>query len=101
MRNIPLAVVPSQSISVQVDQTRYVLRVFPIVGAMAVDIQRNGVTILTGVRALAGEPLIRFPYLEEGNFIFVTVGDELPDWRSFGSSQQLVYLTVAEVAALS
>jgi hypothetical protein len=100
MRNIPLAIVPNQSVSVTVDNTRYVIRVFSVVGVMAVDIERNAVSILKGSRALAGEPLIPYAYLEEGNFIFVTVNDQLPDWREFGVSQQLVYLTAAEVEAL-
>lgn len=100
MRVIPLAAVPNQSFSVRLDDTRMVLRIKEANGVMVADFERAGEQILLGARALAGECIIPYHYLEEGNFIFLTLNDELPAWQSFGVSQSLVYITAAEVAAL-
>lgn len=100
MRNIPLAAIANQELSVRLDDERLVLRLKEARGVMVADLDRDGVRIISGVRVLAGEPIIPYRYLESGNFLLTTVNDELPDWRKFASTQRLVYLTVAEVDAL-
>lgn len=67
---------------------------------MFADISRDGSVLLTGVRVLAGEPLIPYRYLEDGNFIFITANDEMPFWSEFGNSQVLVYLSKEEIDAV-
>lgn len=98
MRTIPITAVPNQSLSVQLDNLRYVLRIKEASGVMVADVERDSVTIITGTRVLAGELIIPYHYLEVGNFIILTVNDELPDWRSFGVSQTLIYLEAADLA---
>lgn len=100
MRTIPTAAVPNQSLSVRVDETRLVLRLKEANGVMVADLERDNETIILGTRVLAGEPIIPYRYLEQGNFLILTINDELPDWNLFGISQTLVYLTAAEVDAL-
>lgn len=100
MRTIPLSATPNQRLSVRLDDTRIVLTLKDTGGAMVADLERAGVLILSGSRVLAGEPIIPYRYIEEGNFIVLTVGDVLPDWREFGISQRLIYITKAEVDAL-
>lgn len=100
MRIVPLAAVPNQSFSVRLDDTRMVLRIKEANGVTVADLERAGTVVLLGTRALAGECVIPYHYLEEGNFIFLTLNDELPDWRLFGVSQSLIYITAAEVIAL-
>lgn len=100
MRNIPIAAVPNQSLSVRLDDTRLVLRLKAARGVMVADLERDGVTVILGTRVLAGEPIIPYRYLETGNFMLNTVNGALPDWRQFGVSQSLVYITAAEVGAL-
>lgn len=100
MRLVPVAAVPNQSFTVRLDDTRMVLRLKDADGIMVADFERNGETVLLGTRVLAGECIIPYRYLEQGNFIFLTLNDELPDWRSFGVSQNLIYITAAEVEAL-
>jgi len=100
MRSLNLSTVPSQSFSVRLDDIRWVLRFKEAAGIMAVDIEKDGETILTGSRVLAGEPLIPFRRLEAGNFVLLTLNDALPDWRQFGNTQTLVYLTAAETEAI-
>jgi len=50
--------------------------------------------------AKTGTPLIPYRYLENGNFVFTTDGELEPYFELFNVSQQLVYLTLAEVEAL-
>lgn len=101
MRNIPITPVPSQSLSIRVDDQRVVLRLKEANGVMVADVERDNVTVILGTRVLAGEPIIPYRYLQSGNFLVLTIDDELPDWREFGSTQSLVYLTIDEVAALN
>lgn len=99
MAVLTLEQTPAQSLSFVVGSTRIDLRLFdlgPDFG-MAADVSVDGDLILSAVRLLAGTPLIPFAYLEQGNLIFVTEGAD-PDWREFGRSQQLVYLTEADIA---
>lgn len=100
MRTIPLSAVPNQSLSVRLDDTRLVLRLKEANGVMVADLERDNETVILGTRVLAGEPIIPYRYLEQGNFLILTINDELPDWNLFGISQTLVYLTIAEVDAL-
>lgn len=100
MRNIPITQDPNQDLTVRLDDTRYGLRLEAVNGVMVVDVSIDGVTVLTGSRVLAGEPLIPYKYLQEGNFILLTINDELPDYTQFGVTQSLVYLSPAELAAL-
>ena len=66
-------------------------------GCMCADVSKNGVQILAGQRIVAGTPLIPYSHLVEGNFILLTMDGALPWWQEFGSSQQLYYLTAADV----
>lgn len=100
MRTIPIAAVPSQSLSIRVDNVRIVLRIKEANGVMIADVERDNTAVISGTRVLAGEPIIPYRYLEEGNFLVLTIDDELPDWREFGISQSLIYITADEVAAL-
>lgn len=98
MRIIPLSAIPNQSFSVRLDEMRLVVRLKEARGVMVADVQRDGVDILLGSRVLAGELIIPYRYLQAGNFLLMTLNDELPDWREFGGTQTLVYLSPAEAA---
>lgn len=100
MRDVPVTATPNQSLSILLDNERIVLRLKEANGVMVADVERDGSTIILGTRVLAGEPIIPYHYLEDGNFILLTINDELPDWQQFGQTQSLVYLTTAEVEAL-
>lgn len=67
---------------------------------MCADVSRDGLTILSGVRILAGEALIPYRYLQTANFIFLTQNDENPQWQQFGRSQVFIFLSALEIAAL-
>lgn len=99
MQIIPLAQTPNQSFSVRLDNVRMTLRVKEARGLMVLDFEREGVAVLSGSAIIAGETLIPYRYLESGNFLLLTTGDALPDWREFGLTQTLIYLSAAEIFA--
>lgn len=101
MRIVPLSPAPNQSFTVTLDGVRWGLRLTAGGGVTIVDATRDGSTLLTGARGLAGEPLIPYAYLQTGNFIFLVNGGDLPDYRAFGVSQFLIYLSADEIADLN
>jgi len=100
MRTIPLVAIPNQRFTITVDDVRYDIAIKAARGVMVCDIAINGTVIITGARVLAGEMLIPFKYLENGNFILLTEGGDLPDYRQFGNTQTLVFFTPAELGAI-
>jgi hypothetical protein len=100
VQQIPLAAEPNQEFTVRLDDTRYLIRLKEANGVMVADFVIDDVVTITGTRVLAGEFLIPYLYMMRGNFVLLTVGDALPDWREFGASQTLVYMSPEEFAAL-
>ena len=112
MIEIPLQAIPNQTLSVQLDNNQYDIVISAITSTtadngtiaadvlMAVDIVRNNIPIVTGFRAVAGFPIIPYHYLENGNFSFLTMDDEYPDYRQFGITQSLIYASESELEAI-
>lgn len=99
MVTIELATVPNQSLTVTLAGNRYSIALKATGTVMAATIERNGLTLISGQRIVAGEPIIPYRYLaEDGNFIVSTENDQLPDWEQFGVSQFLFFATTAELA---
>jgi|SRR5690606_28626949 len=102
MNFIPLEAAPNQRLRIPLAGSRYELEIKKAAHIMCVTIIRDGLTLVEGLRCVAGSPLIPYPYLAtSGNFIFLTENDELPDWRKFGSTQSLVFASAAELEALN
>jgi hypothetical protein len=107
MIQIPIAAIASQSLSINLAGNLYDLRIHackdasaPGTEVMAVDLAINNVVVVTGMRALSDFPIIPARYLENGNFIISTQGDDYPDWRQFGITQSLVFASQDELNAL-
>ncbi|MDR1349687.1 MAG: hypothetical protein LBJ59_02690 [Zoogloeaceae bacterium] len=100
---IPLQAIPNQAVEVFLDEAWFKIEVKTLNnGAAVVSIARDDVILVSGQRALPLQPLLPYRYLEgeAGNFAFLTDADDYPDYRRFGSGQQLVYATAAELAEL-
>lgn len=97
---IPIQATANQSFTTQIGDDRFVLTLKLAIGCMVMSIECNEVTVIEGTRVLAGEPVIPYHYREVGNFIMTTQNDELPDWKQFGITQFLIYLSEAEIGAL-
>lgn len=99
MIDIPIANIPNQTLTINLDNNQYDLSIQAIDdnGLVAVDLTINGTVIVTGIRALPDFPIIPSRYLENGNFIIETMNDDYPDWRQFGITQNLIYASQTEL----
>lgn len=100
MRAIPVVAIPSQTLTVTIDNARYVLTLKVARGVLVCDISINDVVTVLGSRVLAGELLIPYEYRETGNFLVLTVNQELPSYDQLGVTQTLVFLTPAELGEI-
>lgn len=100
MFNIPLQAIPNQSLSVQIDQKTYDIRIKDCGNIMALDIAVDNIDIILGVRTVPNNLIIPYRYLENGNFFITSLDDEYPDWRRFGLDQFLIYASQAELTAI-
>jgi len=102
MQVIPLAVVPNQKFTIRLDDIRWTIKLQLTQEVMSATIERNGVPVVSGARCVAGEPLINYRASEDrqGNFIFVTLNDELPMYTQFNTTQVLQYYSNAELEVI-
>lgn len=100
MLQIPIAAIPNQTFSIQLDQLEYDIGLFVAEGIMAVDLVRADQVILTGQRVTPGSLVIPYKYLESGNFLISTLNDDYPDYTQFGLTQFLFYLSQSELEAI-
>jgi len=95
MNPIPLAATPNQSLTFNVDGAFWQLHVYQAINQMYMDITRNNVPVISGIRCLGGVGLMPYKYMYAptyGNFIF----DSDADFNLFGSACNLYYLNAAE-----
>ena len=97
MIQIPLAVVPNQSLSFQDSGVNYELQIRDNGDIMSLYIYIANQLILSGARAVASFPLIPYPYLQNGNFIFLTANEEMPYYTRFNVDQYLIFLSQNEL----
>lgn len=100
MLQIALATLPNQTLSFRVDDDNYNFTIKETNGCMCATIVRNNEVLLSNTRLVAQEPIIPYKYLEKGTFVLDTLNEELPDWRQFGISQSLIYISAAELGAI-
>jgi hypothetical protein len=109
MIEIPIAAVPNQTLSIQLDQNNYDIGLFTTNrananlvgdGVMGITITRNGLLVVSGLRLVPNYLIIPYLYLEDGNFVFVTQNDEYPDYPQFGITQSLIYASASELGAI-
>ncbi len=107
MIQIPITNIANQSLSIRLAGNQYDITIHACrdngeygTGIVAFDIVRDNVVIVTGNRAVPGFPLIPARYLENGNFIVLSMDDEYPDWRQFGITQQLIFASETELETI-
>ena len=97
---VPISAVPNQSFSITLDGNQYDLALYLTTNVMAIDVVRNNVPIIMGMRVLPYVPVIPYEYLENGNFIFNTENGDYPIYDQFNVTQQLFYLSQSELDSL-
>jgi len=100
MQSISLQAIPNQAFAVVLDNNQWAFTLKATNGVMSVSITLNNVAILDSIRAVANGLIIPYKYLESGNFMFLTQNFQLPDYMQFGITQQLIYISAAELAVL-
>ena len=105
---IPLQAVPNQSFSIRLAGNFYDINIWSIISDVnslnviaVLDLTINNVLTLSGFRAVAGFPIIPYQYLLNGNFLFLTMNDDYPDYTQFGITQSLIFASQEELEAIS
>lgn len=99
---VPIASLPNQTFDVLIDNTNeWEIAIYTVndFNLMCADFILNGTLILSGQRCVPQQLLVPYRYLVEGagNFLFVTVNDEYPDYTQFNLTQQLLYVSPEEI----
>lgn len=98
-QQIPIQAIPNQTLSANLNSNIFDITIKTTNGITAVSVSINGVDTIDGIRAVAGQLIIPYQYLEAGNLMFLTSNFDLPIYTQFNISQILVYFTDAELAA--
>jgi hypothetical protein len=97
---VALQAIPNQTFTIILESNRYQISVIETAGVMSATISRNDAILIENIRITAGTFLLPYGYLEDGNFIVLNLNDELIYYTNFGSTQNLFYLTVSDLANL-
>lgn len=98
MLTIALDAVPNQSLTVPLDGARWDIEIKKARDHMVMTLARDGVTLVSGHRVVAGSPLPPYRYNQiYGTFWLVTDGELEPDYKRFGVDQVLVFVPPGEV----
>ena len=102
MLEIGLQAIPKQSLSVVLNNVLYALDIIETNGCMSYNLDRAGTRVLSGQRIVAGQLLLPYRYTEggQGNFLFLTVGGELPYYDQFTTTQTFIYASNVELEAV-
>lgn len=98
MIDIGISAVPNQTVTIQIDERVYDISLREANGATSASITRDGVVIVSNVRAVAGTPLLPYRHQEDGNFLITTEDESIPYYDQFGITQFLIYVTPDELA---
>lgn len=100
MQTIPIQAIPVQRFSVPLDNNEWQISIRLTNGNICFTFYLNGDLVIENTRAVAGRRIIPAKYQEAGNFTLITQNYEVPDYTKFGTTQQLVYISAAELEAL-
>ncbi len=100
-QGVPISAIPSQAFSITLGNNDYNFSIRATGGVMSVSVSLDGTLVVENLRAVACQPLIPSQYLEDGdgNFMFLTANNQLPNYEQFNLTQSLLYFSAAELAA--
>ena len=104
MEIAPLQAIPNQELNIKLNGNNYRITIKsvnntddPENNLMAVSIERNNVSLISGFRLVGGFTVIPYRYLEDGNFAFSTPDQNYPDYTRFGVTQFMLYADPEEL----
>lgn len=94
MRSIPLNAVPSQTLSLTLNNQPLQLNVYTLATGLFMDVAMNNAPVVSGVPCLNNNKIVREAYSGIiGDFMFTdTQGDSDPEYSGLGARYQLIYL---------
>lgn len=99
MIKLNLDIQPNQSLKYQNDQELYEIVIRTTSKSTFYSVFRNTIEIISNQLLIANTLLIESKYQQtNGNFIFYSISDELPDYKKFNVSQFLYYATNEELS---
>lgn len=98
MQNIDIQNIPNQEFNVVLDDNQWDITIKTVNDNIAVTLVLNGVLVIENLRAVAYQRIIPSQYKESGNFSFITLNQEIVDYRNFGITQNLIYFSANELA---
>ena len=98
MIQIPVQAVPSQILVINLNNQSVQIAIYQKPRGLFVDINSNGVDIVTAVLALNGVKLVCRDYLGfQGNIVFIdTQGTKNPEYSGLGTRYELIYMAPGE-----
>lgn len=98
---IPIQAVPSQTLTVNLNGSQYIIGIRYTNGCMSLSVSKDGTQLIQNMRAVPATPVLPAKYLEDGNgnFMFLTANNLLPLYTQFNLTQSLLYFTPEELAA--
>lgn len=99
MMQLPILAIPNQTFTIILDNNSWNLTLKTAVDTTIVSLDLNGNDVIDSVRAAAGSLIIPSQYEEAGNFFFTTANFQLPFYTEFNTTQSLLYVSAAELAA--
>lgn len=97
MQIVPIQPLPNQTFSVALDNNQWGFAIRATNGTISFTLTLNGELIIQNTRVVGGMRIIPSKYEEAGNFVLVTQNFQIPDYTQFGTSQQLLYASPAEL----
>ena len=98
MRVIPIKALPNQTLSALLDDNQWDIALRDCNGVISCSLSKNAVVIVENARAVAGMRILQAHYQEDGNFAIISNDEGIPDYRQFGVTQFLVYISADELA---
>lgn len=99
MKIIPIQSIPNQHFSFVLDNNQWDFTLKTTGDQVSASILLNGIDVIDNTRCVAGGWIIPSEYQESGNFTFITLAEQIPDYTQFGVTQYLAYYSAAELAA--
>ncbi|WP_420809778.1 phage baseplate plug family protein [Entomohabitans teleogrylli] len=92
--NIPLEVLPNQSLTIRLGDNRYWIQIITISNSlMSISIARNDALLIQNQRAVSNQVILsQHNSKGYGNFVFVTPDETYPYYTEFNNGHELYFI---------
>lgn len=101
MIEIELQKIPNQEFTKELNGVFYRLKLRTFKGMLLMDIMADDTVIKKSVRVCPNTLIIPYQYTTKGgNFLFFCQNNDYPNYKNFGITQQLIFLSDEEIKSL-